>query len=112
MSEANTFTGFNGEGRASKLPKAVRANLPVTAQELRPTSLVSSRETLDFQLRAPDDSLNALLELAMPILGLAVRIRDMPNFDDIEALHSRLSNEIQNFQTRNSNTSSGLQSDR
>lgn len=98
MSEVTAFDGFDGEEQSANLPQTANDNLPVQASELRPASLISPRETLDFQLRAPDGGSNALLELAMPVLGLAVRIRDMPNFTDIEALHSRLSSEIQNFQ--------------
>ncbi|WP_052245109.1 type IVB secretion system protein IcmH/DotU [Halocynthiibacter namhaensis] len=92
------FSGFDGDTQPGNLPQTANDKLPVSAQELRPASLISPRETLDFQLRAPDGGSNALLELAMPILGLAVRIRDMPNFSDIESLHSRLTSEIQNFQ--------------
>ncbi|WP_157831983.1 type IVB secretion system protein IcmH/DotU [Thalassospira marina] len=59
-------------------------------------SLMSSRETMDFQLSAKGK--NRLLEAAVPLLGLSVRIRNLHDFNDIEALHSRLVNEIPVFQ--------------
>ncbi len=59
-------------------------------------TLMSSRETMDFQLSAKGK--NRLLEAAVPLLGLSVRIRNLHDFNDIEALHSRLVNEIPIFQ--------------
>ena len=74
----------------------VGPNLPAAAEVTSPRSLISPRETLDFQLKA--NGLNKLLEAAIPILGLSVRIRNMPNFGDVNELHSRVQNEMQNFQ--------------
>lgn len=77
-------------------PQDVATNLPATVKERRSTSLISPRTTLDFQVSGHGE--NKLLEMAMSLLGLAVRIRDMPNYSEVEALHSRVTNEIQNFQ--------------
>lgn len=67
--------------------------------ELRPvvgSMRWSRRETRDFQLRA--NGKNELLEVAMPLLGLAIRIRSLREFDRVDQLHSRLINEIEVFQ--------------
>ena len=71
-------------------------SLPKAAGLASPHSLISPRETLDFQIRGSGK--NKLLELAMPLLGLSVRIRNMGAFENIDELHSRLTNEIANFQ--------------
>lgn len=61
-----------------------------------PAPRISRRETLDFQLKTT--GLNKLIEAAMPVLGLSVRVRNMQQYESVMELHSRVSNEIQNFQ--------------
>jgi type VI secretion system protein ImpK len=68
----------------------------VPANPSRPYVRTAPRSTLDFQLQ-PSGS-NKLLDLTMPLLGLAARIRDMPAFGSVEMLHARVTNEIENFQ--------------
>jgi len=70
--------------------------LPASAELASPRSLISPRETLDFQIKGNGN--NKLLELSVSLLGLSVRIRNMGSFEDVDKLHSRLSNEIANFQ--------------
>lgn len=50
----------------------------------------------DFQIKT--NGRNRLLEAAMPLLGLAVRMRSLHECQDLDALHARLINEIQSFQ--------------
>ncbi len=75
--------------------------LPPQGREIAPgrtVGLPSSIQTnpRDFQIKT--GARNKLMEAAMPLLGLAVRIRGLHEFDGIEALHARLVNEMQGFQ--------------
>lgn len=70
--------------------------LPAAADVLSPRSYISPRETLDFQLKTSGK--NKLLELSTPLLGLSVRIRNMGSYANVDELHSRLTNELANFQ--------------
>jgi len=58
---------------------------------------ITPRETLTFQLRNTND--NVILDIATPLMGLAVRLREMEHCDDIEGLHRRVENDIQAFET-------------
>lgn len=58
---------------------------------------ITPRETLTFQLRNTTE--NVILDIATPLLGLAVRLREMERCDDIESLHRRVENDIQAFET-------------
>ena len=89
------FDEFATDAEQSR-PKGSEVALPAASDLVSPRSLISPRETLDFQIKG--DGTNKLLELSISLLGLSVRIRTMSNFEDVEALHSRLSNEIANFQ--------------
>lgn len=73
----------------------VESSTTEAAPALTP-SRISPRETLDFQLTASGS--NKLLEVATPLLGLAVRIRSLPQYDDVGALHERLANEVRGFE--------------
>ncbi len=91
-----TEVGFN-EFDGSQNP--VSLTVEGTDEPLPTTPIASvprTREKLDFQIRV--DGQNRLLEAAMPILGLATRMRKVSNYQDIAGLHGRLRNEISSFQ--------------
>lgn len=92
------FDEFQAEATGTEKPNSTGSEvaLPKAADLASPHSLISPRETLDFQIR--ETGTNKLLELSISLLGLAVRIRNMGQFEDVDALHARLSNEIANFQ--------------
>ena len=86
--------------RQDALPAPLPSNDGAIADERNASTVVGSarlarRETRDFQLRA--NGSNRLLEVAMPLLGLATRIRGLGEFDSIDALHGRLVNEVEIF---------------
>ncbi len=62
---------------------------------------ITPRETLTFQLRNTND--NVILDIATPLMGLAVRLREMERCDDIESLHRRVENDIAAFETELTN---------
>lgn len=92
------FSEFEAEAKAAEEPREQDSDiaLPEAADVTSPRSLISPRETLDFQVKV--DGTNKLLELSASLLGLCVRLRNMGHFEDVDALHARLSNEIANFQ--------------
>lgn len=56
---------------------------------------ITPRETLEFQIARIGS--NNLIEIATPLLALAVRIRDMDEIEDIARLHAQVENEIRGF---------------
>lgn len=101
MSENESFNNLSEDENQEQAQlgherRGSEAALPPAADRKMPRAMISPRETLDFQIRCKGT--NRLLELAMPTLGLAVRIRNMGEFENVDALHSRLANEISSFQ--------------
>lgn len=94
----SSFVGYDGRSLPPPADRSVppRETGLTSAATVPPPSRISPRETLDFQMRT--NSGNKLLEAAMPLLGLSVRLREMTAFDGVEALHARLINEVQAFQ--------------
>lgn len=90
------FDEFGAKPAAKTSSEGKELALPAAADLTSPRSLISPRETLDFQIKG--NGTNKLLELSVSLLGLAVRIRNMGSFEDVDKLHSRLSNEIANYQ--------------
>lgn len=85
------FVGFNAEAGLPAEPRA-----PQDTPALRGAGVLPRHGARDFQLVAT--GANRLLEAAMPLLGAAVRLRGLHHHDAIEALHARLSNEVQSFE--------------
>lgn len=85
-----------GQSAAELVPGA---NPAPGLTQMRPpsaASLMKKRDPIDFHL-CSSKSKNRLLEAAVPLLGLSVRIRNLYEFYDVEDLHSRLVNEIPVF---------------
>ena len=70
---------------------------PLLPAEAAPRALAArTGNPRDFQLKAAGR--NRLMEAAMPLLGLAVRLRGLHEFEGVDPLHARLVNEVQSFQ--------------
>lgn len=90
------FSGYEGDGKGQ--PQNLLANSAGKASDQsKSVAMPQTRSTRDFEFSTAGR--NKLLETAMPLLGLAIRVRDMSTFSDIEALHARLSNEVDVFQS-------------
>lgn len=78
------------------VPGGASALGPAQARPPSAASLMKNQDPIDFQLCSSKGK-NRLLEAAIPLLGLSVRIRNLYDFHDVEDLHSRLVNEIPVF---------------
>lgn len=96
------FGDFDGGVTPDALPSPQEIPSEITPETGRSVTPVvgsmrlSRRETRDFQLRA--NGKNRLMEAAMPLMGLVIRIRRLSKFEKVDALHSRLVNEVEIFQ--------------
>jgi type VI secretion system protein ImpK len=72
--------------------------------------LLDNDEDLAFQLRG--HSLNPLIDAAMPLFGLVIRLRKLAQCDDVGALHDRVRDQIttisEEIQRRNYDTATQL----
>ncbi|UKV13872.1 type IVB secretion system protein IcmH/DotU [Thalassospiraceae bacterium SW-3-3] len=93
MSEL-TVTGFS---QRPSIPDAYARSGHSRAGSPSAAMLMRHRDPIDFELRS-NKAKNRLLEAAVPLMGLSVRIRNLYSFEDVEELHNRLINEIPVFQ--------------
>lgn len=93
MTEDSNFNGFavlDPEASVETQDLVAPSGKDEAADLMRPPA-----KEFDFQISAQGS--NALLELAMPLLGLASRMRTLSQYDDVVGLHNRLQNEIDAF---------------